>query len=256
MRWKTGLESFCLALVIYLNAYSLPALAQSGTPKESDYPSAFKVFSRGAREQIKGFCHAEGPTRTPKAITCEFLNVRFQPYGASTQPDDVGAMLEELEAITNKDQREYRDGIKLLSDYSRARCSTFQSELAKPELGPRRRAFLSSMVAACSQQDPLAVARQIAEHDKRTCSLWVASFTLPFKKAGRGRWVFRQEEPSLLSDELKLYELVGAGYKWELIETRIPKRGTEPTARQPAKTIWSWKYDEEYELPCDFIRPY
>ena len=87
--------------------------------------------------------------------------------------------------------------------------------------------------------------------EQKTCDLYVDNFTLEFKKIKEGHWLHTQEKPGGLSKVVKMYELTGSGYQWDLTETRIPTKGAK---EEPNQTFWSWKnVTMHYELPCDFI---
>ena len=91
---------------------------------------------------------------------------------------------------------------------------------------------------------------------ERTCDLWVDQFSLPFKKISPGRWLYTQEKPGLLSNALKIDELVADGSLWNLTEIRIPmEQAKEQRQKVSKRTTWRWDNYSEFEVPaqCDFI---
>jgi hypothetical protein len=125
-----------------------------------------------------------------------------------------------------------------------------EAEIREPHIGSKRRAFYRQLLASCADKDPTVFFRLLRDIERRTCGLWVAQFTLEFRKVRDGQWLYQQEAPGLLSKILKVYELTADGLLWNLAETRVPTEGSE---ERPTRTVWSWKHAAEYELPCEFI---
>ena len=102
--------------------------------------------------------------------------------------------------------------------------------------------------------------RELSRVERSTCELWVDHFSLEFRHIDKGKWLFTQQQPSLISGTFKIYELSAedAHYSlWTLVESRMvvgKEEGSE--SRQAAeRTVWGWKNYDAYEIPdqCDFI---
>jgi hypothetical protein len=125
-----------------------------------------------------------------------------------------------------------------------------EAKMRDPDIGPKKKAFYQQLLAACADRDPTVFFGRLRDVERRTCGLWVAHFTLEFRKVREGQWLYQQDAPGLLIKVLKVYELTGDGLLWTLAETRVPTEGAE---EKPTRTVWSWKNPAEYELPCEFI---
>jgi len=265
-------RSFWLvALILITLAGAAPASriasAQQSNPssgREPDpHPANFKVYSAVGRESLTATCSAVLAASPPtpaeenpviSQVMCKFIHVRFNP------PDqrDLRAQLEEAlkDRLATQEDRE-RLWSEVVETHKREGCAPSSKERAAieansrdPNLGPKLRTYYQRLLTACANKDPQVFFKQSFDAVRRTCSLWVDTFSLPFKRIGRGQWLYRQETPGGLSKALKVYELTRSDGLWNLAETRVPTAGSDEKVNQ---TLWSWKNQAAYELPCDFI---
>jgi len=234
--------------------------------QSDDNPSWFKVFSRDGREGLTADCLPHEDLPSVKEINCEFDRIRFEPPepGEANFPLSVQEALKadpslEQEAKTNPQnfQEEFN---KKLEAKKREICSSsskikndLEIQIRDPAFGPKRRNYAQQVIAACSDTDPTSVFRHMSDLKRRTCGIKASKFTLRFNKVGKRTWVYQQEgsDPSRTK---MVYQLIGDGVHshghWTLTEMHIPEDGSK---EKFTKTIWSWDYLREYELPCDFI---
>lgn len=240
------------------------ALGQQDKPasKSDQYPTFFKVYSKDGRESLTATCTPIESHPIVDQVTCKFTHVRFQfpSSDKTTIPLSVEEALadpslaEEVKKNPKKFEQELRMALeKVKQDFcspsSKERIA-IETKIRAPEVGPKRKSYFQQLIAACADKDPMVFFQPMVDLQRRTCDLWVDQFTLDFKKAREGQWLYRQETPGLLSKVLKVYELTGDGLLWTISETRVPTEGAE---EKPAQTVWSWKNVTEYELPCEFI---
>lgn len=241
------------------------ALGQQDKPasKSDQYPTFFKVYSKDGRESLTATCTPITSHPIVDQVTCKFIHVRFQfpssdktniPLSVEEALKADPSLAEEVKKNPKKFEQELRTALeKVKQDFcspsSKERIA-IETKIRDPEIGPKRKSYFQQLIAACADKDPTVFFQRMMHMQRRTCDLWVDQFTLDFKKAREGQWLYRQETPGLLSKVLKVYELTGDGVLWTLSETRVPTEGAE---EKPAQTVWSWKNVREYELPCEFI---
>lgn len=247
---------------------------------KADAPSGFYVYSRDGSESLNGSC----VSKSAMEVTCNVVHVWIIP------PEKLGKAAYPL---YNLDITEYRK--KFMKELAKKgpvqlnlEIANLQKELCTPEniaqleeeirdpyIGPKRKRGIEDKVKGCSPQNPwsfqtLEKLMSDADLHTRTCTLWVDSFSLDFKKVGEGQWLFAQKKPGRLStapvslrNVLKIYELTaddplaGKIPVWNLTETQVPMSGAEGEIPQegPQRTVWSWRNYAEFEIPpqCEFI---
>lgn len=260
------LLTFLLALTLFevTFAASVTLSQQKELDSKGDqYPTFFKVYSQDGRESLTASCTPINVKLDAKRVSCNFVNVRIIPPKKRQFKTHFPLTIEEtlkkvpeLANEYNKNPKEFKQ--KWITELKKAKrkfCKpSFKKKIEKkinnPAIGPKRKSYYQKVLAACSVEDPRIYFRRLEDLEHRTCSLFIDNFTLEFKEVDEGQWLYRQESPGLLSNVLKVYELIKDGYIWIFTETRIPTKGSKEKASQ---TVWKSTYYSEYEIPCDFI---
>ena len=238
---------------------------------KADAPDFIKVYSRDGRESFTVWCNSKSTTE----VTCKFVHVRITPPKKKDAFPTSKEDMEELAKMDSEGAKEFKEDPQKfraqLEDFpiqvKKEICTPesmarIEERIRDPYIGPKRKRVYEGISRACSDQNPwdfqtLGKVKSDMDLDARSCTLYVDSFSLDFKKVDEGRWLYTQEKPGLLSNVLKIYELTADRSLWNLTETRVPMSSAEGEAPQdePQRTVWSWNNYSEYETPpqCEFI---
>ncbi len=286
MEKKANRILLILALAVTLTgappAASIASGQQKGT-KQDGYPTFFKVYSKDGGENLTAECEPIDLSTIVNRVTCKFVQVRFDsPQKKTDKLNEADLVIplsledlrkkaladptlaEEAKKSPRKFEDDIKEGFKKMVQEMHKNKQNFcrdggiiETKLRDPEIGTKRKGLFQQLLAACSEKDALLFAKRLMEVtldlDRRTCGLYVDHFTLEFKKVKEGQWLYRQDEPGLLSKVLKVYELTETGVGgifWTLTETRVPAKGAK---EKPTQSVWSWENSKDYELPCEFV---
>jgi hypothetical protein len=266
-------------LSIPLDGEVMSAQPEEPSSEKDSFPFFFKVFSKDGRESLTALCNPTNSVAKPNEVNeidCKFTNVRISNPNERVDKDEanIPTTVEELANKAPEYQgelkrnprkaaeswNEYMEGLeKLRHDACSASSQQkWKSKFINSSAGPKRQKIFQGLIEACREKDPKLFVKQLGELERRSCDLWVDTFSLRFKKINIGHWLYQSDRPGLLSNVLKTYDLrqkVGHSTLATLTETRVPVSGaSQKTPRgKPEQMVWSWDNYSEYEVSCDFI---
>jgi hypothetical protein len=168
-------------------------------------------------------------------------------------------MLAELEKDPSKVGKELREGLLEGVQMTDEQKKKFLNE---PTLGPKTKEFRQQFVAALSAHDVVQFTNLIRSEQQRTCGSWLSTYSIEFKKLGKGRWL-SNEGPQGACKIVRIYELdevPSAPEFWTFTQKNITtgdisnpvcKMFANAEQQEPVE-VFSWD-KHEFELPCDFI---
>jgi hypothetical protein len=266
-----------ILFIFTLGVLSVPEI--EAAQSESGYPNLFKVFTLEGRESLTAACTPISAVVKPNEVNeidCKFIHVRLTNPSERIDKDELGipTSVQELARQSPEYEKELKQNplkaAETWKEYA-LQSNKVREELCSPtpkeklrskqmsaSAGPKRLKIFQRLIDACQEKDPLSFLKQMTELDRRTCDMWVDTFSLKFKKVNANRWLYQSGRPSLLSNVLKTYELrqrEGSSNLVTLTETRVPVSGPNQTTpdEKPQQTVWSWDNFTEFELSCDFI---
>jgi hypothetical protein len=134
--------------------------------------------------------------------------------------------------------------------------------LNDPTSGPKTKEFFLQLFAALSSKDLVKATKLTNERQQRTYGGYVTSYSIDFKKIGKGKWL-SNEGPQGMCRVVRIYELEAdpANGLWTLVQKNITTGNTSEqlcksianAERQPSEEMLSWKSPGEFELPCEYI---
>lgn len=233
-------------------------LIGQASPKAESYsvPRIFRVYSQDGRESHTAHClpvKVSG-TRPISAINCNFTTVRLNAPDQEASSESFGSMIRLVDQKLKDEKASPQELGKHQANVEALRQSLCQADLKSHEVPPSASKasieFHDQFASLCKDANPRKVLNLLDETNKRTCTLWVYKFELDFKKVKDGQWLYKQDEPGLTSQAIKIYELTGEGFSWTLSETRVPLKGSTDKLQ---RTTWSPKMMHASDVPCDFI---
>jgi hypothetical protein len=267
--------AFC-TLIFGIAAIDSEAAEGTGKASPELPPWAFKVFSKDGSESLTADCtpkdfYQEG--HVPTEITCRFIHVRFQSTRSSginfasiyeevlnKDPTTADESRKNPEKFRKEVEENKRSFAKMLC--SGSGTQEFKSQIAELDPSSARKRAFADIINACSKEangDNFVEVIRLLESESTACGLWLDHFNLDFRRIDKGKWLFTQQRPGLLSGTLKVYELAAeSGYGlWTLTETKMTMGQEENTGSKPfaERKVWRWDNWDSYEIPgeCRFI---
>jgi hypothetical protein len=231
--------------------------AETLKPKQNadEPPSTFQLFSEKFDRSVSVSCKPKDrDDPRPRSVTCEFLEVTFQPANEKKLADAE----RELELQPTPSEKDVAQSHKEGEDLAK----TLGPFLNDPRFGPRGKAYLRDAIN--KKDDPKALARLMIERERRTCTLYAEGYKLDFKRIGEGKWV-SNPEPQGLCNVVAVYTLEHLDldkFSWkfsiQIVARGGPKKNLlcdwadEKQAKEP-EVFSNEKGNGEFEPPCDFI---
>jgi hypothetical protein len=267
--------------------------------KEDLYPTLIKVYSRDGKQSLTGSCKAKDPAtgqlvfkpRDPSSvneITCTLISVRFLTpderrketpmpstdeefikYGLRDIPKFADELKKNPQIAAKKAREEWNRSIdKLLC--SKESIAHLQMQIREVSPGPKMKEHYQTIIRACLAKDFNTLIDNVNTQDARTCGIWVETFTLEFKRIGKGKWL-TGSEPQGLCNVVSIWEMEISGPIGFVVDTvkntvvtvggtkgGVPEfpPGACKAIREEAKepTVWRAANENKFEPTCDFIR--
>lgn len=296
-------EVIALATVLGL-ALSFTALGQqrkdSHESLQADpFPKFIKAYSKDGKQSLTGNCKAKDPATgqlvfrpsdpgSVNEITCTLILVRYftpdeRPKEGMPMPStdeefvkyglrDIPKFAEELKRnptiAMNKAREEWNKGMDELF-CSKESIARLQKQMREMPLGPKMKGHYQTVVSACLSKDFEPLIATLNSQNSRTCSIWIESFTLHFKRIGKGKWL-TGSEPQGLCNVVEVFELesvAGISSVGSVKSTVLAVGGTKTgvpefpsrackiiseEAKEPM--LWSVTNQDKFEPTCDFIK--
>jgi hypothetical protein len=269
---------------------------------KADYPlpTFIKLYSKDGKQSLTGTCKAKDPATgqlvfrpgdpgSVSEVTCTFIIVHFltpderpkeTPWPSTDEEfikyalRDIPKFSEELKEnskeATKKAREEFNKGMvdTLCSKESIARLQKLVQEI---QIGPKMKAHYQTMINGCRSKDFKTLIDQINTENNRTCGIRVDTFTLDFKRIGKGKWL-NNPGPQGLCNVVSVYELeISAGSSFATtLKNTVLTVGGPPSGvpflegfdgackaiREDNKVpmVWSETNNDVFEPTCDFIK--
>jgi hypothetical protein len=278
---------------------SLKEKAQQELLKEDPYPTLINVYSRDGKQSLTGSCKAKDPAtgqlvfkpRDPSSvneITCTLITVRFltpdeRPketsmpstdeefikYGLRDIPKFAEELKKNSKSATKKAREEWNKAIDELL-CSKEAIAHLQKQMREVSMGPKIKGDYQTLINACLSKDFKTWFDNVNTQNSRTCGIWVETFTLDFKRIGKGKWL-TGSEPQGLCNVVSIWEMEVSGIIGFVVDTvkntvltvggtkgGVPEfpPGACKAIREEAKepTVWRAANENRFEPTCDFIK--
>jgi hypothetical protein len=200
----------------------------------------------------------ERPKETPMPSTWE----EFVKQAVKADPK----FADELKRNPKKVREEWDK--RMEESCSKEIIAGLQKRMQEIQMGPKMKARYQTMINACLSKDLKTLIDDMNTENSRTCSIWVETFTLDFKRIGKGKWL-TGSEPQSLCNVVSIYELDDVRYGSALtVKNTVVTVGGPPSGvaefpkgiceaiREDTKEpmVWRLTNNDVIEPTCDFIK--
>ena len=274
--------------------------AQQELLKADSYPTFIKVYSKDGKQSLTGTCKAKDPAtgqlvfrpQDPggvNEITCMLIIVHFltpderpkeTPWPSTDEEfikyglRDIPKFAEELKRnpkkATEKAREEWERGMDGLL-CSNESIDAVKKRMQELQMGPNVKVRYQTMINVCRSKNFKTLIDQINTENSRTCGIRVDTFTLDFKRIGKGKWL-NNPGPQGLCNVVSVYELdvsAGSSFATTIKNTVLTVGG--PPSEVPAlegfdaackairednkvPRVWTDTNNDPFEPTCDFIK--
>ncbi len=256
------------------------------------YPTYIKVYSKDGKYSLTGNCRAKDLTtgqlvfrpRDPsrvKEITCTLTAVRYMTPDEKPKEEPMPSTYEEFVKQALRDDPKFVEELKRNPKKAREEWNKLTDRLCSKEtiagqqkrmqeiqMGPKMKTRYQTMINACLSKNFKTLIDEMYTEKSRTCSIWVETFTLDFKRIGKGKWL-TGSEPQGLCNVVSIYELddVRYGFALTVKNTVLTVGGTKSGVpelfsgaceayREDTKEpmVWRLTNNNVFEPTCEFIK--
>ncbi len=240
----------------------------SGSGKTERPPSFVLVSSKHGEERLQAECEPKGR----KTVSCKFVDVTIVgPDSKKIAGEEektkaeLAALEKDPDKLTAQERECERTKLAQKEKGEHSPQEQMEQRIREIEAGPKESDFMRELARpadACSIADQQHMTAVLFDHERRTCTLLVNTFSLEFTRIGPRRWL-SDPGPQGACNLVRVYELTGGEQKsealWTLSEKTITVgetksflcKGMDKEAGQ--QETWSWQNPDEFELPCEFV---